>query len=171
MVVSRHRENDSHWPHFWCNHTLFWQSLSSRSWPRHWASHRSWRSCRGTALLVQSSVGRTRKGSHLHGLHLPRVAPDEQQTNEMWSLLLDPCDRYRTLKGDICAVWHTMNIVTHSNRSKKLGHNFKKKKKNKVSTKKWKYLWIENPPTKTMQELAVGYIRKPMRDKVSLLQL
>lgn len=63
------------------HHTLSWQSLSSRSWPRHWAWCRSWRSCRGTALSVRSLASRTHMGSHLHELRLPTAVPNKQQTN------------------------------------------------------------------------------------------
>lgn len=63
------------------HHTLSWQSLSSRSWPRHWAWRRSWRSCRGTALSVRSLASRTHMGSHLHELRLPTAVPNKQQTN------------------------------------------------------------------------------------------
>ena len=56
-----------------------------------------------TALLVQSSAGQTHTGSHRHVLHLPTVVPNEQQMNQIRSVLLHLCDRYRTLRGIIFA--------------------------------------------------------------------
>lgn len=63
------------------HHTLSWQSLSSRSWPQHWAWRHSWRSCRETALSVRSLASQTHMGSHLHVLSLPTAVPNKQQTN------------------------------------------------------------------------------------------
>lgn len=63
------------------HHTPSSQSLSSRSWQQRWASHHSWKSCKGKALLARSLVNQTHRGSHLHVLRLPTVVPNKQQTN------------------------------------------------------------------------------------------